>query len=353
MTSRIKAIICLVLTAQLLCSCNIQTVSDISEAQTFEIRQNKESELESPTNPEALPEVLPQEQDSVQEPDTKNFLGGQYVKRDDIAIPEYVLKNIPSEPLKKQEYKLVTPTQEEFDEIAERLNPILSMFLFDYDCEKDNIYEFLFSYDHLGYVYPEYDNEVAEYIAKPLAVNFEKNTWFWDITEIYEDDPLKLFPISDVSYDENGNLDIDKAYAFCKDGITYTRSAVIGHNMFSGAYIDWLVEGVWNGKVNHDTYMQFDNENPTQVYYFDGNYYTPEYPLDRGGGIMNTPYIQEITPLEDNKYKMIYYKNDGDDYGDEPVYNMWYEAVIGLKETQDGFRFWSVFGFKYTGASWN
>ena len=309
-------------------------------------------EIEPEYEVEVLPEILPEEQDAVQEPDTKIFFGEEYVKRDDVEFPKHILKNIPTGPVKKQEYKLVTPTQEEFDEIAVRLNPILSMFLFDYDCEKDNIYEFLFGNDHLAYVYPEYDEQVAEFIAKPLAVKVENNLWFWEVVGIYEDDPLKIFPISEVSYDENGNLDLDKAYAFCRDGISYTRSAIIGHNMFSGAYIDWLVEGVWNGKANHDTYMQFDNENPTQIYYYDGNYYTPEYPMDRGGGIMNRPYIQKITPLGDNKYKMIYYKNDGDDYSDEPVYNMWYETVIGLKETQDGFRFWSIFEFKYTGAEW-
>ena len=253
---------------------------------------------------------------------------------------------------KKQEYKLVTPTQEEFDEITTRLNPILTMFCFDYDCEKDNIYEFLFSNDHLGYVYPEYSAEVSEHIAKPLVINPENNFYFWEVVGIHEDDPLKKFPISEVAYDENGNLDLDKAYNYCVDGITYTRSAVIGHNMFSGAYIDWLVEGVWNGKVNHDTYMQFDGENPTQIYYHDGNYYTPEYPLDRGGGIMYGAYIHEIIPIEDNKYKMIYYKNDDDGYGDDPVFNTWYETVIGLKETQDGFRFWSIFEFRHTGDSW-
>ncbi len=297
--------------------------------------------------------MVQDECENIQDPDTKIFFGEEYIKRNDIALPKHILKNIPTGQVKKQEYKLVTPTQEEFDEITERLNPILSMFLFDYDCEKDNIYEFLFVNDRFYYGYPEYADEVAEYIAKPLAINTENNFWFWHIVGIYEDDPLKIFPISEVSYDENGNLDLDKAYKFCRDGISYTRSAIIGHNMFSGAYIDWLVEGVWNGKVNHDTYMQFDNENPTQIYYYDGNYYTPEYPLDRGGGIMYGPYIQEITPLGDNKYKMIYYKNDGDGYGDEPVYNKWYETVIGLKETQDGFRFWSIFEFKYTGASWD
>lgn len=131
-----------------------------------------------------------------QELDTKTFFGEEYIENNDIVFPKYVLKNIPTDPVKEQKYKLVTPTQEELDEIAVRLDPILSMFLFDYDCEKDNIYEFLFNYDHLGYVYPKYDDEVTEYIAKPLSINVENKTLFWDITSIYKDDPLRVFPIS-------------------------------------------------------------------------------------------------------------------------------------------------------------
>ena len=256
---------------------------------------------------------------------------------------------VPTGFAKKQEYKLVTPTQEELDEIAVRLDPILSMCSSDYDCQKDNIYEVLFSYDHLDYVYPEYDDEVAEYIAKPLAINTENNFWFWDVIGIYEDDPLKKFPISEVLYDDEGNIDFDvmDELAVAMDGNTY----IIGHNVFSGAYIDWLVEGVWNSKADHESFFEF--EDGTLLYYHNGNYYTPELLGGRGGGIMNKPYVQEITPLGDNKYKMVYYKNDGDDYIDEPVYNKWYETVIGLKETQDGFRFWSIFEFKYTGASWD
>ena len=79
-------------------------------------------EIEPEYEVEVLLEILPEEQDAVQEPDTKIFFGEEYVKREDIAIPKYVLKNIPTEPVKKQEYKLVTPTQEEFDEITEAIN---------------------------------------------------------------------------------------------------------------------------------------------------------------------------------------------------------------------------------------
>ena len=286
--------------------------------------------------------IVRDESENSQESDTKIFLGDEYIKRNNGAFSKHILKNIPTGQVKRQEYKLVMPMQEEFDEIAERLDPILSMFHRDYDCEKDNIYEFLFVYDRFYYSYPEYDNEVAEYIAKPLTVNFENGFLFWDVVGICEDDPLKIFPISDVSYDENGNLDLDKAYEYCRDELTYTRSAVIGHNMFSGAYIDWLVEGVWNGKVNHDTYMQFDNQNPTQIYYYDGNYYTPEYPLDRGGGIFFSPAIDSITPLNDGRYEILYTLYDE---VDEKLSEN--KAIIGMKETADGFRFWSIYSIDY------
>lgn len=322
-------------------------VQDEQETKSIEPPSNdKQEDTTVPEiEPEREPEVLPDGQKEGQEPDTKIFFGEEYVKRDDIEFPKHVLRNIPTGQVKKQEYKLVTPTQEEFDEIAKRLDPILSMFFHDYDCEKDNIYEFLFSHDHLDYAYPEYDDEVTEYIAKPLAINTENNFLFWNLLGVYKDDPLKHFSIREALYDNEGNVDSDRIHELAMEGDT------IGHNMFSGAYIDWLVEGVWNGKVDHETF--FELEDGTLLYYHDGNYYTPEILAGRGGGIMYGPYIHEITPLGDNKYKMIYYKNDGDDYSDEPVYNKWYETVIGLKENQDGFRFWSIFKFKYIGAEWS
>lgn len=241
---------------------------------------------------------------------------------------------------KKTEYKLVMPTQKELDEIGIRLDPILSMFSHNYDCEKDNIYEFLFSHDHLSYTYPEYDDEVTKYIAKPLATNGENNCRFWDISGIYQKDPLNKFKIPDEVYDKSGSIDYDRINELYSDG----NIVAIGHNMFSGAYIDWLVEGVWNGKVDHETFFEF--EDGTLLYYYDGNYYTPELWSGRGGGIMNRSYIQEVTPIGDNKYKMVYYRNDGNDFGDESECNVWFETVIGLKETRDGFRFWSIFEIK-------
>lgn len=237
----------------------------------------------------------------------------------------------PTGTIKMQEYHLVTPTQEELDEIAVRLDPILSMYLSDYDCEKDNIYQVLFSYDHLDYVYPKYDNEVAEYIAKPLVVNSENNFCLWDISGIYGKDPLNKFSIPDEVYDEDGNVNFDRVEELYSDG----NHVAIGYNIFSGAYIDWLAEGVWNNKTDHEAFFEF--EDGTLLYYYDGNYYTPELWGGRGGGIMNTLQIQKVTPLEDSKYEIVYYIT----HDVEPDY--YCKAVIGLKENADGFRFWSIF----------
>lgn len=351
--TRIAVLSMLVLTALLcLTACtpwqvHIGQYSDVVTNNTPKVRDEQEQANTETSSYDKQKETVKHEIEPKDEPDTKIFFGEEYVRRNDIEVPKYVLKNIPTGQVKKQEYKLVTPTQEEFDEIDERLNPILSMFFSDYDCEKDNIYDLLISYNHLDYAYPIYNDEVAEYIAKPLGINTENDFWFWDITGIYKDDPLKIFPIFKEVYDDNGNIDLDKAYELSTGG----KMVTIGHNMFSGAYIDWLVEGVWNGKADHETFFEF--EDGTLLYYYDGNYYAPKYEGGRGGGIMYGPYIQEITPLGDNKYKMVYYKNDGGDLTDKPLYNKWYETVIGLKETQDGFRFWSIFEFKYTGAEWS
>ena len=136
-------------------------------------------------------------------------------------------------------------------------------------------------------------------------------------------------------YDEDGNVNFDRVEELYLDG----NHVAIGHNMFSGAYIDWLVEGVWNSKSDHDTFFEF--EDGTLLYYYDGNYYTPELWSGRGGGLMNTPHIQKVTPLDDNKYEIEYYLA----YDVEPIY--YCSAVIGLKENADGFRFWSLFSIDF------
>lgn len=282
-------------------------------------------------------------QEDTQQSDVKIFFGEEYIKRNDIKYPKHVNKNIPMGLVKKQEYKLVTPTRDELDEIVIRLDPILSMFSHDYDSEKDNIYEFLFSYDHLDYVYPEYDDEVSKFIAKPFAINTENNSWFWDIYGIYQKDPLNKFAIPDEVYDKNGNVDYNKLDELYSGG----NIVAIGHNVFSGAYIDWLVEGVWNGKADHETFFEF--EDSTLLYYYNGNYYTPEFSGGRGGGLFFSPVLTKITPCDDEKYEIEYYIT----YDSEPDY--YCKAVVGMKESADGFRFWSIFSidYDYTGNKFN
>ena len=241
----------------------------------------------------------------------------------------------------EEEYRLVTPTEEEISEIIPRMDYLFSMFHYDYDCTKDNIYEYMFDYDHLGYVYPHYDEEFKEFIAEPFLVSETSGYMFWDECGIPENDPLGKFPkIPDGAYDENGDVSEELAMELREKEGLYWRDVVIGHNKFSGEYIDWLVEGVWNGKADHDTFMVFEDE--TRLYYYDGNYYTPECAGDRGGGVFFGPTIDSITPLEDGKYEIIYQLYDvGDEYFSTS------KAVIGMKETPEGFRFWSIYSLDF------
>ena len=114
----------------------------------------------------------------------------------------------------------------------------------------------------------------------------------------------------------------------------------IGYNKFSAEYIDWLVEDVWNGKVDHATFFEF--EDGTKLYYHDSYYYTPALVGDRGGGVFFSPHIESLTPLENNLFKLEYHLSD--DINRCASRNM---AVIGLKEKNDGSRFWSIFSIDY------
>ena len=240
----------------------------------------------------------------------------------------------------KNKYRLVAPTQNELDEIVPRLAPILSMFHKDYDSACDNIYEYMFHYDHLDYVYPHYENEVKVFIDEPCYIS-DSGYMSWCEYEIPKDDPLNRFPkIRDEIYDEDGNVNEDLAWDLLDNENIHYRDLIIGHNKFSGKYTDWLVEGVWNGKADHETLMEFEDE--TKLYYYDGFYYTPECVGDRGGGIFFTPVIESVTPLQDGRYELEYsLYNEGD------IYTATSKAVIGLKETASGFRFWSIYSIDY------
>ena len=230
-------------------------------------------------------------------------------------------------------YKIVTPTQTEIEKIYDRMLPILAMHHSDYNCHSDNIYYDLFDFSLVDYVYPWYEDEVTKYIAEPLIhSSFGIPMWY---VLVNENDPLGKFPkIPEEGYDENGNVDEDIIYNL--RGYAYDE-LIVGHNKHSGAYIDWLVEGVWNGKIDHETFFEF--EDGTLCYYHDGFYYTQEIANGgRGGGIMCDPVIESVTPIKDGKYE-IKYTVESD--AEEPWYSV--TAVIAMKESQDGFRFWSIY----------
>ena len=71
-------------------------------------------------------------------------------------------------------------------------------------------------------------------------------------------------------------------------------------------------------------------------YYYNGFYYTQETVGDRGDyGYMELE-MNSIIPLDDNKYEIEYYIVDV-----EPIIKG--KSVIAMKESQDGFRFWSIY----------
>ena len=265
------------------------------------------------------------------------------------ASQDKIKKALPSKQDKQSEiqttgaenkYKLEVPTQQELSEMVQRLDPILSMFHSDYDSSVDNIYEYMFDYNQLDYVYPVYDDEVKKYITEPIVVS-EYGNMYWCEWNIPQNDPLGKFPkIRDEVYDENGNISEDLAYDLYERENLYWQDVIIGHNKFSGEYMDWLVEGVWNGKANHDSFMAF--EDGTKLYYHDGFYYTPEYIGGRGGGIMFLPIIESITATDKNKYEIIYSLEN-----ELGVVDYRSKAVVGLKETNSGFRFWSIYSIDF------
>lgn len=244
---------------------------------------------------------------------------------------------ITSETTNQITYKIVPATEQEIEEIGYRLLPILGMYQKDYNCYYDSIYDDMFSYNILEYIYPDYDEEVEKYIAEPLYKS-ERGIVRWSKL-IYENDPLGKFPpIPKELYNEDGEVDEKLAYSL-PDNFKWT-DMVLGYNKYSGEYIDWLVEGVWNGKADHNTFFKF--EDGTLCYYCDGHYYTPELAGDRGGGIFFGPVVQYVNPIEDNKYSVGYLIVDA---VGEPVGSG--TAVLAMKETKNSFRFWSIFSIDY------
>jgi len=248
-------------------------------------------------------------------------------------IQKFVLKQ------EEADYKLVQPNLGELQMITSDLDYILSMFHNDYDCTKDNIYDYLFRYNHLDYVYPNYLDTVV-FTSEPLQES-EWGNMRWYLLEVPQKDTLGKFPeIPEEVYDENGNIDKDLAWGYFETSGTPWHKMCIGYNKFSGEYIDWLVEDVWNGKTDHKTFFEF--EDGTLLYYHDDYYYTPALLGDRGDGVFYRPHIENVIPLENNLFKLEYHLDDDIYWCDS--HNT---AIIGLKEKDDGSRFWSIFCIDY------
>ena len=244
-------------------------------------------------------------------------------------------KEVPQTEQIEEKYKLVKATKEDFDKIIYQLEPILAMYLDDYNYETENPYDNLFYFNVLDWVYPACEEEIEKYIAEPLEKDSNEYGTFRDWSEyVAENDPLGKFGTIPLGiYDETGCVDEYLAYEL--EGVN-PYDVVIGYNKYSGEYIDFLVEGVWNGKVDHKTFFELEN---SRCYYYNGFYYTPEMVGDRGGpGIVYYLYLNSITALEDNKYRVEYVR-----YDDNHRYDSSAVAVLGLKETKDGFRFWSIY----------
>lgn len=244
------------------------------------------------------------------------------------------------------DYGLVQPERSDLQTISYDLLDILSFFHDDYDCTKDDIYDYLFSHNHLECVYPNDDDVV--FVSEPL----QDSKWDymrWSLYDVPQKDPLGKFPeIPQEIYDENGNIDRYFAADYYEAAGTPQLEMCIGYNKFSAEYIDWLVEDVWNGEIDHETFFEF--EDGTVLYYYDGYYYTPALAGDRGGGGVYNIHIESLTQLDNNLIKLEYHLAD-----DIDRCNSHNTAIIGLKEKEDGSRFWSVFSidYNYTGNKFN
>ena len=238
-----------------------------------------------------------------------------------------------------QDWVEVTPTDEELDQIPEKLDAILGTHFRDYDCTKDNAYENSFNANHLRSIIPLHESEIEQFVAQPLDY-YDTGSDSFPLWRIFvpQNDPLGKFPkIHESVFNQNGGTDESKAFELVDK--YHWFEIVIGYNKFSAPYIDWVITGVWNGKAEHDALMEF--EDYTQLYYHDGFYYTPEFVGDYGGDGYDTPVIDVVAALGDGRYEIKYHF---DNYMSDSCEC---RAIVGLKESKDGFRFWSIYSIDY------
>lgn len=236
-------------------------------------------------------------------------------------------------------YRIVEPTPQEIGNIYESLSTILETHYEEYYYDNADMYYNLFKYGYFdGYSEPCYTEEIIKYISKPMQVLENGFELWYEI--IYENDPLGHFPkIPDSIFNENGEFDQHLVYEL-ED---YSSGVVIGYHKLHGEYIDWIIEGVWNGKIQHDGVKSVSKYHPElKCYYHDGYYYIPEITADRGGGIFVRATIRSLTPIGDNKYMLVYTVSDDLPSEEDECYG----AIIAMKESEEGFRFWSIFSIE-------
>ena len=250
------------------------------------------------------------------------------------------LTEIPSEEILPEDeptYKIVTPTMEEIEELHSKYNDVFSYGPANYNCETDNTYDKLTWMFFLDCVVPEYMEEIKQYITQPFVERGSATLNSWEKT-VHENDPLGYFDeIPEACRDENGIVQMDLVYKY-RDEINDSEPVVIGYNMIPAPFFDWLIEGVWNGKVNHDAMIELKN---TLCYYYDGFYYVQVLSADIGRGGGYRAEVHSITDKGNGKYEVVY--SVIDIMGEEEKVEYVGKAEMALKESKDGFRFWSIY----------
>ncbi len=253
---------------------------------------------------------------------------------------QFAKKEVATEPEKQLTYKAVEPTQAELDNMHFSLNILFSHFLKDYDSAKDNAYEKLFCKNELLYFYiPECFDGIKEFVSPPLSQHANgKPRWN---ESVRKNDPMGRFTgIPKEAFDENGVFDEKYYLEYYSPSADLTK---VGYTVFDTDFIDWLVEGVWNGKVDHETVYRFKDYE--WLYYFNDSYVASACGIADETQTTYYSAIEYVKPLDGQKYEVAF--NVYHIYDNRAPHYYSATAVIGVKEASNGFRFWSIYNTDY------
>lgn len=264
--------------------------------------------------------------------------GNEDVVSDSESLENKVV-NTESEYFEKEStYRIVVPTPAEIAEIPDRLFMILGNF--DYNCETDNISSKILTdviSPTLTYM-PNYDYEIEKYISQVLPDEVEYEYWseHWS-KEFLGPDPLGYFDMPEGNVFNHNYTQVDYETLYKEYYERESFNGTYGYNKHISKVIDWVIEGVWNGNVDHINY-----ENKKLYYYYDGYYYTAKRIYDAGLLTADALVVNSITPLENGKFELVYTTM----YEDMELNKG--KAVIAMKEGNGGFRFWSIYSTETT-----